>query len=80
MRILFIFFIFAQSLSSAFADQYLIDEMEALRSSLDKNDHGRQELTLRLADLYFDVSIQEGGDDDGEKRIEQRKKALSLYL
>ena len=77
MRIFFLFFVV---ISGAFADQYLIDEMEALRSSLDKNDHGRQELTLRLADLYFDVSIQEGDEVESETRFQQRKKALALYL
>lgn len=81
MRILFFLFCF---ISFAFADQYLIDEMEKLRNSLDRNDHGRQELTLRLADLYFDVSIQEGEEVENnqpvDQRIENRKKALELYL
>lgn len=64
---------------NAYADQYLIDEMEALKASLEKSDPGRQELTLRLADLYFDVSIQEGEEVETRLRMEQRKKALSLY-
>lgn len=62
-----------------FADQYLIDEMESLKSSLDMADPGRQELTLRLADLYFDVSIQEGEELEGAQRMQQRQKALKLY-
>lgn len=60
----------------ATADQYLIDEMESLRAELDKNDPDRVELGLRLADLYFDVSIQEG---EGSKIIQNRKNALKLY-
>ncbi len=65
---------------SAFADQYLIDEMEALKASLEKNDPGRQELSLRLADLYFDVSIQEGDEAEKLDKISHRKKSLELYL
>lgn len=60
----------------AIGDQYLIDEMESLKSELEHNDPDRVELSLRLADVYFDVSIQEG---DGVNIISHRKKALKLY-
>jgi len=62
--------------ASAFADSYLIEEMESLKNTLSKNDPDRTELSLRLADLYFDVSIQEGV---GSELISQREKALKLY-
>ncbi|MBT4790971.1 MAG: hypothetical protein HON90_05330 [Halobacteriovoraceae bacterium] len=77
MKILLSSMMFLSLLSApSYADQYLIDEMESLKLSLEKNDPDRTELSLRLADLYFDVSIQEG---EGTQRIEQRKKALKLY-
>lgn len=60
----------------SFADQYLIDEMESLKKTLKKEDPDRLELTLRLADLYFDVSIQEG---NGPEVLEKRNKAARLY-
>lgn len=50
--------------------------MEGLRSSLNKDDPDRTILSLRLADLYFDTSIQEGA---GEDLIYKRKMALKLY-
>ena len=60
--------------------QYLIKEMEALRDSLDIDDPSRVDLTLRLADLYFDVSIKEGDNKVDPKLIQKnRLKALSLY-
>ncbi len=59
--------------------QYLIQEMEKLRSSLDINDPARVDLTLRLADLYFDASIKEGGKNGKVERKKQRLKALDLY-
>lgn len=62
--------------SFAFADEYLINEMESLKKSLDKNDPDRVELSLRLADLYFDVSIQEGS---GDNIISHRENAFKLY-
>lgn len=62
--------------SVALADQYLIDEMESLKATLDKTDPDRAELSLRLADLYFDVSIQEGKH---ENILSQRQAALKLY-
>ncbi len=58
---------------------YLIQEMESLRDSLELDDPARVDLTLRLADLYFDVSIKEGGEGDHQKLKENRMKALSLY-
>lgn len=70
--------IFTSLLSSSaiYADDYLIEEMEKLKSSLDINDPDRAELSLRLADLYFDTSIQEG---DNKILVPRREKALSLY-
>jgi len=59
--------------------QYLIKEMEALRDSLSVEDPARIDLTLRLADLYFDVSIQEGKGEDFETLRQNRLKALQLY-
>ena len=59
--------------------QYLIKEMEALRDSLEAEDPARIDLTLRLADLYFDVSIQEGKGEDVEALKKNRLKALDLY-
>lgn len=68
---------FLLSLSlNGYSDDYLIQEMETLRANLEKNDPDRSELSLRLADLYFDVSIQESDTDVTQKR----EKALSLYL
>src|SRR5690606_17328580 len=59
---------------------YLIEEMEGLRNSLEIDDPSREELTLRLADLYFDASIKEGDSKTDPKILEMnRKKALSLY-
>ncbi len=57
------------------ADEYLIQEMENLKASLSFDDPARGELTLRLADLYFETSIKEGVDISGEGK----RKALSLY-
>ncbi len=62
--------------SPVMADQYLIDEMESLKATLNKTDPDRAELSLRLADLYFDISIQEGESKD---LIPKREKALKLY-
>lgn len=65
--------------SYANSSQYLIQEMEALRDSLKPEDSARDELTLRLADLYFDVSIQEGKGEDSASLKKNRLKALELY-
>ncbi len=67
------------TLSFANDSQYLIKEMEALRDSLQLEDPARIDLTLRLADLYFDVSIQEGKGEDVESLKKNRLKALDLY-
>ncbi|MBD64249.1 MAG: hypothetical protein CME62_03525 [Halobacteriovoraceae bacterium] len=69
-------FLFLVCFSSAFADEYLIAEMENLKNSLEKNDPDRTELSLRLADLYFDVSIQEG---DQKNLGELREKSAFYY-
>ncbi len=63
--------------------QYLIHEMESLRDSLKIDDPARMDLTVRLADLYFDVSIQEASTDGNKNDLEvakkNRLKALDLY-
>jgi hypothetical protein len=56
-----------------FADEYLLKEMIALKESIKTTDPEYPELTRRLADVYFDLSIQEGGSD------EYRKQALKYY-
>lgn len=56
-----------------FADEYLLKEMIALKESIKTTDPEYSELTRRLADVYFDLSIQEGGSD------EYRKEALNYY-
>ena len=58
---------------------YIIKEMESLRDSLKLDDPARIDLTLRLADLYFDVSIQEGKGEELEELKKNRLKALDLY-
>jgi hypothetical protein len=58
---------------------YLIGEMEKLRDSLKVDDPARIDLTLRLADLYFDVSIKEGGEGNHDVLRGNRLKALDLY-
>lgn len=67
--------------ATAFANDshYLIKEIEALRDSLKIEDPARIDLTLRLADLYFDVSIQEGKGEDLATLKKNRLKALELY-
>jgi tetratricopeptide (TPR) repeat protein len=59
--------------------QFLIKEMEAVRDSLKLDDPARIDLTVRLADLYFDTSIQEGKAEDIEVAKKNRLKALELY-
>lgn len=58
---------------SVSADEYLLKEMIALKDSIRKTDPEYGELTRRLADVYFDLSIQEGGS------TEYRRNALSYY-
>ncbi len=53
--------------------------MESLRDSLKIDDPARIDLTIRLADLYFDVSIQEGKGEELEALKKNRLKALDLY-
>lgn len=59
--------------------EYLIQEMEELRNSLEVDDPARIDLTLRLADLYFDASIKEGDKSSEQAMMESRRKALALY-
>jgi tetratricopeptide (TPR) repeat protein len=51
--------------------------MEKLRDALPGDDPARVDLTLRLADLYFDVSIKDGKEVD--QFNDYRNKALNLY-
>lgn len=61
---------------SLYADEYLIQEMEDLYLSLSVDDPAKTQLSLRLADLYFDVSIK---DSDSPKVFDQRTRSLELY-
>lgn len=76
---LLLFTIFFTANCFAVDAPYLIQEMEKLRDSLKVEDPARIDLTLRLADLYFDVSIKEGGEGDLEVLKQNRMKALKLY-
>ena len=67
------------------ANKLLIDEMESLRATLPLKDQARPQMTLRLADLYFEESRSkeknlllkgEGSKDNVDKL---RKKAVQLY-
>ncbi len=69
----------AQKDKSLASTHYLIGEMESLRNSLPLSDPSHMELTLRLADLYFDVSIQEGAEDNHATHKANRMRALELY-
>ncbi|MCO4795588.1 MAG: hypothetical protein KC493_17855, partial [Bacteriovoracaceae bacterium] len=51
---------------NAFANPELISEVEELRNSIGLTDRQRPRLTLRLADLYFDLAI-----DKAQKEAEQ---------
>ncbi len=84
-KILFTSFLISSaslSVESVYANDtgYLIQEMEKLRDSLKLDDPARIDLTLRLADLYFDASIKEG-EKEGDPKVlrAQRLKALDLY-
>ena len=74
-----IFFLLSSGLVKANDSKYLIKEMESLRDTLNIDDPKRIDLTLRLADLYFDVSIQEGKKEDSELLKKDRLKSLELY-
>jgi hypothetical protein len=83
LLVLTVFFVLLTTTFAKSDSQYLIDEMEGLRDSLNLEDPARIDLTLRLADLYFDVSIAEGksqGKEQDQKMLKQnRLKALDLY-
>ena len=70
-------------LSSSLFGNALIRDVESLRNSLPVNDPSRKALTLKLADLYFDHSVELGqsAPDAGqhEKVLRARKNALKLY-
>ena len=74
--LLFLTLIFSFSINPANADDYLIREMEDLYSSLSYDDPAKSKLTLRLADLYFDVSIKEGSDSE---LLDKRRRSMMLY-
>ena len=59
---------------------YLIKEMEAFRKDLPVSDSSRTEVTLRLADLYFNISIGEDLEEKDETILRaNRLRALELY-
>lgn len=70
----------------AFAgDPQLARDVEALRNSLPLKDPARPTLTLRLADVLFDQSVELGAnalasDSDQAQTASARKRALALYL
>jgi hypothetical protein len=76
--LLFILLCFTSNSYSA-DSKYLISEMEKLRDSLSLEDPARIDLTLRLADLYFDDSIKEGNEADYKTLKNNRLKAFDLY-
>lgn len=73
--------------SAAFAAGYssatLIREVDGLRNSLPMKDPGRAQLTLRLADLYFDYQAElfrdAGGDPSDSKVKRARQDAVRMY-
>lgn len=75
-KIVFLFLLSIAFSAQVSADDYLLTEMESLYKSLEQDDPARTELNLRLADLYFDVSIQEGSDTS---LTEKRERSLELY-
>lgn len=77
--VVLLFSIFIWANAFAVDSNYLIQEMEKLRDSLKVEDPARIDLTLRLADLYFDASIKEGGEGDFKLLKKNRMKALGLY-
>ena len=81
MKLMATLLLFLSLIGQSFAKDahYLISEMEKLRDSLSLDDPARIDLTLRLADLYFDVSIKEGGEGDHKTLKANRAKALDLY-
>lgn len=82
MKQVLFFILFACALltnASGADSKYLIGEMEKLRDSLSLEDPARIDLTLRLADLYFDDSIKEGKEADYKTLKNNRLKAFELY-
>ena len=68
-----------------FAWAGLIEDVENLRNSLKQTDSARKELTLRLADLYFDEITEankalEVSQTIQAKVLKYRSKAISLYI
>ncbi len=66
------------------ADPQLARDVEALRNSLPLRDSARPTLTLRLADILFDQSVEMGGDalaseQQQDQTTSLRKRALALY-
>ena len=55
-------------------DLYLIQEMESLIKSLPVEDSSRIDLTLRLADLYFDISIREGNSESNVSNLKIQRE------
>ncbi len=62
---------------TTFAGNYLTQEMETLRQDLKSDDPARRELTLRLADMFFDLSIKDDLENTSLKA--DRETSLTLY-
>lgn len=73
----FVFSLFYHQPSWPYDTAYLIKEVELLRDSLKPEDPKKIDLTLKLADLYFDSSIQEISDkQDSKNNAKAENKAL----
>lgn len=64
---------------SAFASQDLIREVEQLRNSIGLTDRQRPRLTLRLADLYFDLAMDTAQKEAEAGILEASEKVKTIY-
>lgn len=62
---------------SAFANPVLIRELESLRNGLPYKDASRPEVTLRLADVYFNHAVEL--NSKGLDPAKERRRAQELY-
>jgi len=74
----FVSIIMFAAITPAHADFTLIQEVEKLRNSISAKDRSRPQLTLRLADLYFDEATKLSTSDDTKANM-CRRKAIGLY-
>ncbi|MBL7716675.1 MAG: hypothetical protein JNL01_14520 [Bdellovibrionales bacterium] len=69
--------------AGSYSSATLIREVDGLRNSLPMKDPGRAQLTLRLADLYFDYQAElfrdAGGDPSDTKVRRARQDAVRMY-